>query len=799
MKWYLIDDDLDDSQDLAEHLSSLGVKKENIFIFIPREQCEFTATKIATNVKPSIDCKGDFYSFSPDTQESGVKIYEDILCRNAEDKFIFLIDLDFTGYSFCGFDILHLFRLSLEPTRYTVRLISNMPRKFMYQFIKKEYENRMSVFGDGQDWVFLSKDASLKLTKNQLEQFLNFGNGDTESEESNHKLDVVLLSQKEITEITIGSKVQSVRQVRGIKYFESSIQDVKPKSVIVDLDFQSPLEIIHEIQRISLSINPFEIKGFGVYFITGKTEAEIQAEEFWNSINCNWKTLLHTGIKSKIEINVNQIVSPIYWKYQMAIELNYERKAIHDIRNAIKKDQITKMSELESIRKEIERRNRLSMDVELQKLLSLIDTKSINLSLSDLDDTLEKIHWILVGDDSRLIEKGQKQLNDNVNILKKYGFLNAYDSIGSYQIGTPGGITSFFSHDNLVFLFLDLKDNSFTDIRRLIAKEMKSNVSKHVTSRFLLCSEHTKIDKTLKQAENKKCIGGFVYNCLTDKDEILTIDRVSFIRQNLRNVSVSNLNSQLHQLITKDSSGIFSIDKDQPLINGILGGIGDNLLDIGWGTNNTCPEEYNTSFLKNRICILDYICKNLCLVTKWPNNSINPFESGDIETIGNGKYFIVKDRVIRAMISIKHFNNLIQKVDYEVLANDGAFAELIKERRIHYKRKFEDRNNGLLYFIANVNWFIFAVLNENIKRKFIKEHSNMSPRDFLHGKYAFDVVQSSDSKRSSECYNEGEMEEEERMEELLIAIKPSSLFEYEKDYLRKKYAANDIVQAWLNS
>ena len=151
------------------------------------------------------------------------------------------------------------------------------------------------------------------------------------------------------------------------------------------------------------------------------------------------------------------------------------------------------------------------------------------------------------------------------------------------------------------------------------------------------------------------------------------------------------------------------------------------------------------------------------------------------------------------MISIKHFNNLIQKVDYEVLDNDGAFAELIKERRIHYKRKFEDRNNGLLYFIANVNWFIFAVLNENIKRKFIKEHSNMSPRDFLHGKYAFDVVQSSDSKRSSECYNEGEMEEEERMEELLIAIKPSSLFEYEKDYLRKKYAAHDIVQAWLNS
>ena len=797
-KWFLIDDDLSDSQDLAGHLNTLGINKENIFIFVPKEQCEFTATKIAANVKPSIDCKGDFYIFNADEtkKESDVKMYEEILCRYTENKFVFLIDLDFTGYTFCGFDILYLLRLALEPAKYTVRLISNMPRKFMYQFIKKEYEKRMSVFGNGQDWAFLSKDASLKLTKDQLKQFLNFGNGSTPNNESDHEVDVVLLSQKEITKITIGSKEQSVRQVRGIHYFASSIQSVKPKSVIIDLDFQNPLGVIHEIQRISLNIAPFEVDGFGVYFITEKTKNEIQNEEFWNTINCNWKTLLHTDVKTEILISANQIVSPIYWKYQMAIELNYERKAIHDIRNAIKKDEETKKIELDSIRKEIERRNRLSMDVELEKLLFLIDEKGTKLSPADLIETLDEIHWILVGDNSKLINERIKQLSSEVAILKRYKLLNDKDKIESYNVGCIGGITHFFNHDNLVFLYLDLDPNSLAKIRGLITKEMKSHENINVTSRFLLCSNNTGISKTLKQAENKKCIGGFVYNCLTDDDEILTIDRVSFIRQNLRNVRASNLNSQLHQLIDKDSSGIFPIDKDQSLVNGILAGINKELLYIDWGTNNTCSEAYNTSFLENRLRILEFICENLCLITKWPDNTSYPFR-GEIKAIGNGKYFIVKDKVMRAMISNKHFHNLIQKVDYEVLDDDAAFAELISEGKRHYMNKFSDEN--LLYFIANVKWFIFAVLNENIRRKFIEERSNMSPRDFLHGKYAFDVVQNVDLDIERFVYGEDEMYEKEDKEELLIAIKPSSLFEYEKDYLRQKYAGNDIVQAWLNS
>lgn len=797
LKWFLIDDDLSDSWDLERHLKSLGIEKENIFIFVPKEQCEFTATKIATDVKPSIDCKGDFYFVNADEtqKESGVKMYEEILCRYTKNKFVFLIDLDFTGCAFCGFDILRLLRLALEPASYTVRLISNMPRKFMYQFIKKEYVRRISVFGDGQDWAFLSKDASLKLTKGQLEQFLNFGNGNIESKESNHEVDVVLLSQKEITKTTIGSKEQSVRQVRSIRYFESSIRSVKPKNVIIDLDFQNPLEIIHEIQRISLNINPFEVDGFGVYFITEKSTEGIQAEDFWNSINCNWKTLLHTDVKSKIEIDSNQVVSPIYWKYQMAIELNYYRKAVHDIRNVIRKaDPAIKKIGFDSICKEIDRRNRLSLDVELEKLLFLINIKGTSMSLSDLTDTLDEICWILVGDNSGLIKARKLKLNDEVAKLKSYEFLNKKDIVESYNIEStsPSDFTHFFVHDNLVFLFLDLKHKSLTDIRKLITEQMKVYTNKNVTSRFLLCSENTEINKTIKQAENTKCIGGFVCNCLTD-DEILTIDRVSFIRQNLRNVRAFNLNSQLHQLIDKDNNGNFPIDNDPSLIDGICAGINKELLDIDWGTNNTCSEAYNTSFLKNRLCILDYICENLCLITKWPDNTSNPFGSRDIETIGNGKYFIVKDKIIRAMISNEHFHDLVQKIDYKVLDNDAAFGVLIGEgqRARHYIEKF--KNNDLLYFIANVNYFVFAVLNENIKRKFIKDHSKMNPRDFLHGKYAFDVVQSSDLNISRLIGDE----DEKNIEELLISIKPSSLFEYEKTYLRKKYVNNDIVQAWL--
>lgn len=792
--WVIIDDDKSECIEMADVLNKLGIKQENIFMFQPQKRSAFDAVKIESDVKPSFDYEGTcltYDNYKPQIEwKEGKKLYEDIISNNPNNKFIFLIDLDYAGYTFCGFDILYLLRWSLSPCRYTIRFVSGMPRKFMYQFIKSEFESRFPVFGEGENWAFLSKDAFSQLTKHQLNQFGNFSNKDYKNEnipEFNNN--VIILSQKKIESITIGTDTfepyNNVLLLRNVAHLNKFVDEKKPKSVIIDLDMNNPDDNILEIQRISLNINPFDNHGFGVYFITEKKGL--------GNLNPIWKPLLHTEVNNKISIEINEMVSPIFWKYLMAIDLNYERKAIHDMRNAIRcQDPKETEEKLKSIYEEIERRHRLVMDVELQTLCDLIVAKGYKLSSTDLETTLEKIYWVLVGDDSKILKDKLVQLNTDAGKLKTYGFLNTDDIFES--VVEESDVIKVLEESvctNFVFLFVDLGDKRLKNIRKIIKDKEKG---KQVTCRFLKCSEKTTINKHLKTEENRNCTGGFVYECLTKDMEILTPDRVSFIRQDIRNIKRSNLNPELHQYIDKREDG-FLIDKDKTWIDKIVRNVSTNLLDISWGTNNKCVTEFNENFLNNRLCILKYFCENLCLVIK--SQKRMPSTNG-IEFIGEtDKFCILKNRIIRGLITDKRFKKAIKEKSYEMLNNDLSFAELIANAKFRYINMLKDEE--LFNFIAAIDWHVFAVLYEDIRRRFLEDDSKKTVRDFLHSQYAFEVIQKQEEFKIKNDDVDSDDDGNKDVEKLLISIKSDSLFEYEKKYLRERFKDNDIVQAWLNS
>ena len=154
--WIVIDDDKTVLRNIDTELRNEGEK--NIFCLEPtgREKIESPWTnklrfKIPLPagdeaiVLPDYDYKVIPYTFKSDnTEEEETTLYK--LLKEVSDKaqgeqpyFIFLIDLLFEGYNFCGFDLFKFVRCTIDPKRYVVKFLSHLSRKMVSEFLRAEF------------------------------------------------------------------------------------------------------------------------------------------------------------------------------------------------------------------------------------------------------------------------------------------------------------------------------------------------------------------------------------------------------------------------------------------------------------------------------------------------------------------------------------------------------------------------------------------------------------------------------------------------------------------------------------
>ena len=96
-------------------------------------------------VLPDYDYEVISYTFKSDnTKRKETTLYE--LLKEVSDEaqgeqpyFIFLIDLLFEKYNFCGFDLFKFVRCTIDPKRYVVKFLSHLPRKMVSEFLRAEF------------------------------------------------------------------------------------------------------------------------------------------------------------------------------------------------------------------------------------------------------------------------------------------------------------------------------------------------------------------------------------------------------------------------------------------------------------------------------------------------------------------------------------------------------------------------------------------------------------------------------------------------------------------------------------
>lgn len=152
--WIVIDDDESVLKNIAQELRSEG--ETNIFSLNPTERIKVNAPwtnelsfKIPLPdadeaiVLPDYDYK--VINFTSDDGSSITTLYEllkNVPCETAQEKqpyFIFLIDLLFEGYNFCGFDLFKFVRHTIDPKRYVVKFLSHLSRKMVSEFLRTEF------------------------------------------------------------------------------------------------------------------------------------------------------------------------------------------------------------------------------------------------------------------------------------------------------------------------------------------------------------------------------------------------------------------------------------------------------------------------------------------------------------------------------------------------------------------------------------------------------------------------------------------------------------------------------------
>lgn len=503
LKWIIIDDRLPDLEKLAEEVKGLGVSAEDIIGFKVESQGEFEAP--ATEIKdipgllnfaevsktPTFDYLGYEYRFDKNEEwkkfesEDKIKLYVDELYSIVSDpqkgkaiNFIFLIDLDFGNNSFCGFDILTLLRKTLNPLNYQVRFITNVPRKSIKKFIDEVYGDNFSVLGDNNHLSFISKDSAFRqlpiITKDYYEQFTStFIEKNQKSIYDVYKLirkdKVVCLSDKDI-EITIDKqlyKKDDIERIENLDGLESAIKQHKPTIVVVNLDlFDEPLKGIWTVESISKKISEYEVKGFSVYFVTFKTEAEREGDKTWkNLISSRWKPFLKTiNEKSELKVDITEVCSPIYWKFKISIS-SY-RQFIHDLRHVLALENKDERSNgWKKIKGDIDAYLALiENDDEVKKLQTTLKTSEEvqgNQSINDIDEPLEEILWVVVGIDEDSVTDIVNKLNKEAEGLKDKEYLNSDDKfvwlvVENTKEKFKEQIKNLPKADNTVFLFDDV-------------------------------------------------------------------------------------------------------------------------------------------------------------------------------------------------------------------------------------------------------------------------------------------------------------------------------------------------------
>lgn len=665
LKWIIIDDKTSDLKKMAKELRDLKVESNNILGFKVESQGKFKVPAIDVNGKsillnfakfsetPTFDYSGSTYSFDENNElkcedeDNPKSLYKNVLYQmdeggNKAINFIFLIDLDFGNKSFCGFDILTLLRKTLKPTNYQVRFITNVPRKSIKKFIDEEYGDNFAILGDNKHLSFISKDSTIRklpiITKDYYEQFTStFIEKDQKTiynvYKSNRKDKVVCLSDNPIN-ITIGErKYEDIIQIKNLNKLENEIKNSKPTIVVVNLDLygNEPLKGIWTVENISKNMSKSGIEGFSVYFVTFKTKEEREKDETWKAISrSHWKTFLHLiDEDSHLKVDVAKINSPIYWKFKISI--SPYRQFIHDLKNALNLECKDKSDELNKIKEEIKAYHTLTEDPDVKKLLDTLDIKGKNLSIDDIEEPIEKILWVVVGVDKESVDKTIEKLNKEAEDLKKCKYLNDKDDFKALVVKNTveefkEQIENLSKSENTVFLFDDVmpcyENNASETIKYTKALEIIKDKfdGKNFTYRVLECTtwnliemsdNSVIIDGNTKKGfkSNHKCLDSFVYSWPKKEGAFFTIDRLYFMREDLkipksfaRNPAFDKLKNLMRNgsIIPKDFVNLRDIlYKNEPA----------KWQTIQWGSNYRCDETCNQEILINRLYILDFVCE----------------------------------------------------------------------------------------------------------------------------------------------------------------------------------------------
>lgn len=638
IKWIIIDDRLPDLEKLAKEVKGLGVSAEDIIGFKVESQGNFEAP--ATEIKdipgllnfakvsktPTFDYLGYTYHYDENGKwgefESKKQLYKNVLypmAKKAKDakepkepiNFIFLIDLDFGNNSFCGFDILTLLRKTLNPLNYQVRFITNVPRKSIKKFIDEVYGNNFIILGDDNHLSFISKDSTFRqlpiITKDYYEQFTStflktITGPNQESIYGVYKPiredKVVYLSEADI-KIKIGGRLYEKGEIirkEKLDELEDAIKEHKPTIVIINLDSYSRQirQCIREIERISMMIPKYEIQGFSVYFVASSTETG-SLKSLGNS---RWKTFFHTVNKNsenknlELEVKVTDVSSPLYWKFRTSI--NLYRQYVHDLKHALdSRDEINKIKE------EIEASLKFSYDEELDDLSNKLDelgeNVAENLSIDNIEKSLEKILWVVVGVDGVSVKNIVTKLKNEYNVLiDKY--LNYEDEFIGLKVDSDNGsildqINKLDEYENIIFLFDDVMpcyDITRKDFTKAFEK-IKSEFDKGEEGKFKDTLEI--IDKGFSKSSEYK--ENYYTNTLKILKEEFTIpeiekeeykkarDRKEFIKEKL----IENYFGKAYESI------------ENYFKNNKIGGTNTGGIPKGLGYFNKIKEEFEKEYL----------------------------------------------------------------------------------------------------------------------------------------------------------------------------------------------------------
>lgn len=145
--WIVIDDDKTVLKNIATELRNEG--EMNIFSLKPsgRKKNELSF-KIPLPAEDRATVWSDYdYKVIPydSTEREETTLYEllkkisDETTQEKQPYFIFLIDLLFEKYNFCGFDLFKFVRCTIDPKRYVVKFLSHLSRKMVSEFLRAEF------------------------------------------------------------------------------------------------------------------------------------------------------------------------------------------------------------------------------------------------------------------------------------------------------------------------------------------------------------------------------------------------------------------------------------------------------------------------------------------------------------------------------------------------------------------------------------------------------------------------------------------------------------------------------------